>query len=72
MLDYTNHINVESDGGTKFASLYSMKDLAAALNISRASLYRVLMNLEKEGIIQRSKTVFVSKTLTALFNYYHL
>ena len=32
-----------------------MKDLAAALNISRASLYRVLDNLEKEGVIQKDQ-----------------
>jgi CRP-like cAMP-binding protein len=55
LLDYLADNVVESDGGHEVCLLYSMKDLAAALNISRASLYRVLDNLEKEGIIQKKQ-----------------
>lgn len=55
LLDYLADNATLSDGGYEVCLLYSMKDLAAALNISRASLYRVLDNLEKEGIIQKEQ-----------------
>ncbi len=44
-----------------------MKDLAAALNISRASLYRVLDNLEKEGVIQREQDCISIKDISRIY-----
>lgn len=56
VLDYLADNAAPSNGGHEVCLiLYSMKDLAAALNISRASLYRVLDNLVEEGIIQRDQ-----------------
>ncbi|NLJ33819.1 MAG: Crp/Fnr family transcriptional regulator [Firmicutes bacterium] len=55
VLNYLADNLVEDQGQFKVCPPYSMKDLAAALNISRATLYRVLDDLIKEGIIYRQK-----------------
>ncbi|MGI6163941.1 MAG: Crp/Fnr family transcriptional regulator [Bacillota bacterium] len=66
LLDYLADNAVESNGGYEVCLPYSMKDLAAALNISRASLYRVLDNLEKEGVIQREQDCISIKDISRL------
>jgi CRP-like cAMP-binding protein len=66
-LDYLADNVVESNGGHEVCLPYSMKDLAAALNISRASLYRVLDNLEKEGVIQREQDCISIKDISRIY-----
>ncbi len=66
LMDYLADNAVESNGGHEVCLLYTMKDLAAALNISRASLYRVLDNLEKEGIIQKEQNCIRIKDINQI------